>query len=208
MCEALAAAHEQGVIHRDLKPANIKLRPDGTVKVLDFGLAKVFVGDASEADRSRSPTVTLGGTREGVILGTAAYMSPEQARGLAVDKRTDIWAFGCVLHEMLTGRALFLGPTVTDTLAAILEREPAWDTLPGATPAGHSPSAPALSREGSDAAAARHRGRADGDRGRAPRWCSHGCGHRGRRSDRDHVSVWHGPWRPSRLSPRSSPSAR
>ena len=135
MCEALAAAHERGVIHRDLKPANIKLRPDGTVKVLDFGLAKVFVGDASEADRSRSPTVTLGGTREGVILGTAAYMSPEQARGLAVDKRTDIWAFGCVLHEMLTGRALFLGPTVTDTLAAILEREPAWDTLPDATPA-------------------------------------------------------------------------
>jgi TolB-like protein/Tfp pilus assembly protein PilF len=135
MCEALAAAHERGVIHRDLKPANIKLRPDGTVKVLDFGLAKVFVGDASEADRSRSPTITLGGTRDGVILGTAAYMSPEQARGLAVDQRTDIWAFGCVLHEMLTGRTLFLGPTVTDTLAAILEREPAWDTLPDATPA-------------------------------------------------------------------------
>jgi TolB-like protein/tetratricopeptide (TPR) repeat protein len=132
MCEALAAAHEQGVIHRDLKPANIKLRPDGAVKVLDFGLAKVFVGEAAEADRSRSPTVTL--TREGVILGTAAYMSPEQARGLTVDTPTDIWAFGCVLHEMLTGRALFLGPTVTDTLAAILEREPAWDTLPSETP--------------------------------------------------------------------------
>jgi TolB-like protein/tetratricopeptide (TPR) repeat protein len=136
MCEALAAAHEQGVIHRDLKPANIKLRPDGTVKVLDFGLAKVFVGDGSKADLSRSLTVTLSGTQEGVILGTAAYMSPEQARGLTVDTRTDIWAFGCVLDEMLTGRALFLRPTLTDTLAAIVEREPAWDTLPAATPPG------------------------------------------------------------------------
>jgi TolB-like protein/tetratricopeptide (TPR) repeat protein len=134
VCEALAAAHEQGVVHRDLKPANIKLRPDGTVKVLDFGLAKVFLGEGSRADRSQSPTVAAGGTQEGLILGTAAYMSPEQARGLAVDKRTDIWAFGCVLDEMLTGRARFHGPTVTDTLAAILEREPEWDTLPGATP--------------------------------------------------------------------------
>ena len=133
LCEALAAAHEQGVIHRDLKPANIKLRPNGTVKVLDFGLAKVFAGNGPETG-SHSPTVTLSGTREGLILGTAAYMSPEQARGLPVDTRTDIWAFGCVLDEMLTGRARFLAPTVIDTLAAILEREPAWDTLPGATP--------------------------------------------------------------------------
>jgi TolB-like protein/Tfp pilus assembly protein PilF len=134
MCEALVVAHAQGIVHRDLKPANIKLRPDGAVKVLDFGLAKVFGGDPSEPNLSRSPQFTLGGTREGAILGTAAYMSPEQARGLRVDTRTDIWAFGCVLYEMLTGRALFLGPTVADTLAAILEREPVWDTLPGATP--------------------------------------------------------------------------
>jgi eukaryotic-like serine/threonine-protein kinase len=117
-----------------LKPANVVITGNGLVKVLDFGLAKAVTGDASAPDLSQSPTLTLGDTQDGMILGTAAYMSPEQARGLTVDKRTDIWAFGCVLYEMLTGRGPFLGPTVTDTLAAILEREPAWDTLAGAAP--------------------------------------------------------------------------
>ena len=109
IAEALDAAHEKGIIHRDLKPANIKITPDGVVKVLDFGLAKAVTGDAATADLTQSPTITVGGTREGVILGTAAYMSPEQARGQAVDKRTDIWAFGCVLYEMLTGQVAFRG---------------------------------------------------------------------------------------------------
>jgi serine/threonine protein kinase len=109
VAHALEAAHEQGIIHRDLKPANIKVRPDGTVKVLDFGLAKALSNDASAPDLSMSPTVTSPAqmTARGVILGTAAYMSPEQARGKAVDKRADIWAFGCVLYEMLTGHSAF-----------------------------------------------------------------------------------------------------
>ena len=134
IAEALEAAHEQGIIHRDLKPANIKVRPDGTVKVLDFGLAKVLepAGAASDVSRPR-PTVPAM-TQAGMILGTAAYMSPEQARGRAVDKRTDIWAFGCVLYEMLTGRAAFTGDTLSDTIAAILEREPNWEALPEHTP--------------------------------------------------------------------------
>jgi eukaryotic-like serine/threonine-protein kinase len=128
IAEALEAAHEHGIIHRDLKPANIKIAAAGVVKVLDFGLAKA-AGPIGSHDAS-SPTITTGRTRQGVTLGTAAYMSPEQARGKAVDKRTDIWAFGCVLFEMLTGRFAFAGNTIADTIAAILEREPAWNALP------------------------------------------------------------------------------
>jgi serine/threonine-protein kinase len=134
IADALDAAHEKAIVHRDLKPANVKLTPAGTVKVLDFGLAKAAPTDGSTFDRSHSPTMTIGGTREGVILGTVAYMSPEQARGKAVDKRTDIWALGCLLYEMLTGRAAFQSETTSDTIAAILEREPNWQALPPSTP--------------------------------------------------------------------------
>src|SRR4029079_1588585 len=128
--DALDAAHEKGIVHRDLKPANIKVTPEGVVKVLDFGLAKADDGERSASDLSQSPTITSDHTRDGVILGTASYMSPEQARGKVVDKRTDIWAFGCVLFEMLTGRRAFPGETVSDTIGAILHSEPEWNALP------------------------------------------------------------------------------
>ena len=135
IADALEAAHEKGIIHRDLKPANIKITADGVVKVLDFGLAKAASEDASGPDLKQTPN-TIGGTRDGAIRGTAAYMSPEQARGKPVDKRTDLWAFGCVLYEMLTGRAAFASDTISDTIAGILEREPDWRALPAATPPG------------------------------------------------------------------------
>ena len=132
IAEALEAAHEQGIVHRDLKPANIKVRPDGTVKVLDFGLAKAIdPAGAASPSVSQSPTITSPAmTQAGVILGTAAYMSPEQARGKPVDERADIWAFGCVLYEMLTGRRAFEGSEVADVLAGILTAAPRWDRLP------------------------------------------------------------------------------
>ena len=134
IADALEAAHDRGIVHRDLKPGNVKITQTGTVKVLDFGLAKATGSHLAGTADSHLPTVSSGGTRESVILGTAAYMSPEQARGQQVDKRTDIWAFGCVLYEMLTGRLAFPGGTFSDTIVSILEHDPDWTALPATTP--------------------------------------------------------------------------
>jgi Tol biopolymer transport system component len=133
VADALEASHEKNIVHRDLKPGNIKLTPDGHVKVLDFGLAKALDPPAASGSVSNSPTLTARATQMGVILGTAAYMSPEQARGRSVDRRADIWAFGCVLFEMVTGRRVFEGDEITDVLARLIEREPDWSALPAGT---------------------------------------------------------------------------
>jgi serine/threonine-protein kinase len=133
IADALEAAHEKGITHRDLKPGNIKITPDGVVKLLDFGIAKVVAGGSQAQNVTQAPTVAHA-THGGLIAGTAAYMSPEQARGKSVDRRTDIWAFGCVMYEMLAGRMAFEGATVSDTIAAVLERDPDWSTLPAHTP--------------------------------------------------------------------------
>ena len=135
IAEALEAAHELGIVHRDLKPANIKVRADGTVKVLDFGLAKAMdPAGGSSANVANSPTLTAHATAMGIIIGTAAYMAPEQARGKSVDKRADVWAFGVVLYEMLTGRQAFTGDTITDVIAAVVTRDPDWTMIPSSTP--------------------------------------------------------------------------
>ena len=165
---ALEAAHGKGIIHRDLKPANIKFTAAGTIKVLDFGIAKL-AEDTESGVIAPDITAALGGTKEGVLVGTVAYTSPEQAMGDRVDRRSDIWAFGCVLYEMLTARRAFHGTAVADTLGAVMRGEPDWSALPVANATGDPHTAAALPREGSRAAARGHRRCATRNRGSARR---------------------------------------